>query len=85
LPGLAELPAVILAVDRDFEVRVLLDRRELHLEVEARAGEDRSTVDRIDRLGRERTRNQGQTRDDNEHARHCNGHRSNLGFGRWRR
>ena len=54
LPGLAELPSVILAVDRNLEVGLVLDRRELDLEVEAGAGEDRSAVDRIDRLGGER-------------------------------
>ncbi len=34
LPALAEPPAVILAIDRDPEVRWVLDYRELDLEVE---------------------------------------------------
>ncbi len=85
LPGLAELPSVILAVDRNLEVGLLLDLRELDLEVEAGAGEDRSSVDRIDRLGGKRGPNQGKTRDHNEHARCCIGHRSTLGLGRCRR
>ena len=50
MPALAELPAVILAIDRDPELRGVLDYRELDLEVEAGAREDRGTVDRVDRL-----------------------------------
>ena len=51
LRGAAEYLLVVLAIERDDGRRSLHQTGELDLQIEPRAGEDRSAVDRIDGLG----------------------------------